>query len=179
MKLRKILAEHHASIVSRWTEAVFATYAEKATENLRTNADPFTNPVGDMVREAAGELTDALEGRDIAVEDVKKALDRFIKIRAVQQFTPSQSVGVIYLLKPILREEIFPELERRDFADYLDLEARVDSLALIAFDMYCQNRELVAEIRVREIRAQYAQLKRWAQALNRDAPLGEFSGCGN
>ncbi len=180
MKLSKILQEHANSLISGWTEAVFSSYPEKASALLKGNADPFTNPVASMVREAAAALLKALAGEDIDINATKDSLERFIKIRAVQQFSPSESIGVIYLLKPLLRKEILPLTEKgRAFHDYLELESRVDTLALLAFDMYTRDREKVAEIRIDEIRKQYAQLKRWAQQLNEKAPLGTFVGCGN
>ena len=40
-----------------------------------------------------------------------------------------------------------------------------DSLTLLAFDMYVENREILAESRITEIRNQHAQLARWAQQL--------------
>ena len=41
----------------------------------------------------------------------------------------------------------------------------IDSLTLLAFDMYMENREILAESRITEIRNQHAQLARWAQQL--------------
>ncbi|MBQ7457485.1 MAG: RsbRD N-terminal domain-containing protein [Desulfovibrio sp.] len=179
MKLTKLLHEKHEELEALWVDAVFKTYSEKAIPHLSSNADPFTNPVGNMVKEAAHCLFSALSLDDITIDAVKQALDRFVKIRAVQDFTPSQSVGVIYLIKPLLRSHILPAVDQHQLSDYLDLESRVDTLALLAFDMYTKDRETVAQIRIKEIRNQYAQLKRWAQHFNAQAPLGTFTGCGN
>ncbi len=177
VKLADILTEKREEIISLWVEAVLSTYPETAF--LRTNRDPFTNPVGNMIKEAAQGLFSAVVGETVDTDAVKKALDRFIKIRAVQTFTPSQSVGVIFLLKPILRKTIAQLVPQSSLGDYLDLESRVDTLALLAFDLYMKDREKLADIRIKEIRDQYAQLKRWAQNLNDQAPLGTFIGCGN
>ncbi len=177
MQTAKLLANLKDSLAEQWTLAVFASYPEKSLPFLKTQRDPFTNPVASMIREAAGTLFEAIAGEDLDVEKVKTSLERFVKIRAVQEFTPSQAVGVIYLLKPLLRKELLPSMGS-DLAGYLEMESRVDTLALLAFDMYMTDKERVAEIRVTEIRNQYAQLKRWAQHLNAQAPLGEFAGCG-
>ena len=180
MKVAKLIEESRNELARQWCEAVFASYAEKTQGFLRGNSDPFTNPMGSMIHEAADILITALANEDCSIEQVKQALDRFIKIRAVQQFTPSQSVGVLYLLKPILRSLILPKMEKgRLLKEYLELEARLDSLVLLAFDLYCKDRETLSEIRIKEIRNQYAQLKKWAQQLNSEAPLGTFVGCGN
>jgi hypothetical protein len=48
----------------------------------------------------------------------------------------------------------------------------VDSLTLLAFDMYMEDREILAQSRITEIRNQYAQLARWAQKLEGGSPDG-------
>jgi hypothetical protein len=152
------------TIVSLWTEAVYALYPFETTGFLRTKKDPFANPVADMTREAGSAVYDAVAGADIKVEDMKNALDRFVKWRAAQQESPSRGIGVLLLMKPILREHILPGLAGQgNLKDYLDAESRLDTLALLAFDMYMAARERLMEARVKEMRLRYAQLERWAQ----------------
>lgn len=180
MNLDQLFAEYKEQLTKGWIEAALATYPQKSQNLIRTNLDPFTNPVGNMLLEAATGLIRALSGQEINIEDVKNALERLIKIRAVQTLSASQSVGIIYLLKPLLRQYILRHVKNdNDLSTYLELESRVDTLALLAFDLYVKDREIVAENRVKEIRNQYAELKRWAQKLNASAPLGSFVGCGN
>ena len=172
MKAIDVFRKHKGEIVRLWTEAVFDTYPFETTGFLRTRQDPFGNPVAHMTREAASALYDAATGEHVEVESTRKALDRFVKLRAVQKFPPSQSLGIFSLMKPILREHLLPELlERGELSAYFDTEARLDSLTLLAFDMYMQNREILAESRITEIRSQHAQLPRWAQALENGKPL--------
>ncbi|MBQ4566695.1 MAG: RsbRD N-terminal domain-containing protein [Desulfovibrio sp.] len=162
----EIFRAHKKEVVAAWVEAVFATYPFETTGFLRTKQDPFGNPVAHMTREAASTLFDAVAGEDMHPPTVKNALDRFIKLRAVQKFLPSQSLAVIHAMKPILREQVLPKMQDvGQLAAYLEAESRLDSLALLAFDMYCEARETVAEARIKEIRNQHAQLARWAQRL--------------
>lgn len=170
MKTIDIFRRHRDEVTRLWTEAVFSTYPLETNGFLRTRDDPFCNPVAHMTREAAGALYDAAIGESVSVASTKAALDRFVKLRAVQKFTPSQSLGVFSLMKPILRKHVLPDLGRK-LDEYLDVESRIDSLTLLAFDMYVQDRETLAESRITEIRTQYAQLARWAQKLNRSSPL--------
>lgn len=129
-----------------WTEAVYSTYPFETTGFLRTKQDAFGNPVANMTKEAAGTLYDAVAGEEVEVATVKNALERFVKLRAVQTFTPSQGLGVFYLMKPLLRERILPELaEQGELDAYLTAESRLDSLALLAFDIYTAARETLAE----------------------------------
>ncbi|MBO4301604.1 MAG: RsbRD N-terminal domain-containing protein [Desulfovibrio sp.] len=172
MKAIECFRNHKEEMVRLWTEAVFKTYPLETTGFLRTKKDPFGNPVADMTQEAASALYDAIIGESVDIEATRKALDRFIKLRAVQKFTPSQGLGVFSLMKPLLRKHVLPELlAPRKLSEYLEVESRLDSLTLLAFDMYVKDREIVAESRITEIRNQYAQLARWAQKLNAASPL--------
>lgn len=166
MDSREILARHRQEIVSGWVEGVFATYPLETTGFLRTKHDPFTNPVAHMTREAGFVLYDAMAGEETDPDAVRKALDRFIKLRAVQKFNPGESMAVFYLMKPLLREKVLPEMRNAGLMDeYLETESRLDTLTLLAFDMYVNNRDLLAESRIREIRNQHAQLAKWAAQL--------------
>lgn len=166
MDALEIFRSHKKEVVEGWAEAVFATYPLETTGFLRTKNDPFTNPVAHMTRQAASTLYDAIAGEDIEQDAVKTSLERFVKLRAVQKFSPGASMAVFYLMKPLLREHILPELEKIGFLeDYLDAEARLDTLVLLAFDIYSNARDTLAESRIKEIKNQYAQLAKWAQKL--------------
>lgn len=174
MRSLKILRAHREEVINSWVEAVFATYPLETTGFLRTRSDPFTNPVAHMTREAAGILFDAVAGEEVEAATVRASLDRFVKLRAVQKFAPSQSLAVFYLMKPILREKVMPEMRLKGLLDdYLAAESRLDTLALLAFDIYSEARETVAELRVRETKNQYAQLARWAQRLENGPATAE------
>lgn len=156
------------TLLTRWTDAVFSTYPFETKGFLRTKKDPFGNPVANMTREAAATLYDAVAGGEAEPEGIKAALDRFVKLRAVQDFTPSQALGVIFLLKPLMRELVLPTMQGQGaLAEYLEAESRLDSLCLLAFDMYMHDREIVAQNRINETKNRYAQLERWAQRIER------------
>lgn len=169
-KALELLRSYKKEAIAEWVNAVFATYPIETHGFLRTSHDPFTNPVAHMTREAANILFDAMIGEEVDSERVKNSLDRFVKLRAVQKFNPGQNMAVFYLLKPILRKLALPEmLKKGQLEAYLEAESRLDSLALLAFDIYIKARETIAESRIREIRNQHAQLARWAQQLE-DGP---------
>ncbi len=155
-----ILRDLKKETVDGWVEAVFATYPLETTGFLRTKNNPFTNPVAHMTREAADILFDAIIGEDIETDK------RFGKLRAVQKGEPSKSLGVLYVMKPILRKTALPAMRKANLlSEYLECESRLDTVALLAFDIYMRARETLAESRIREIKNQYAQLARWAQKL--------------
>lgn len=166
MDALEILRNHKKEMASKWTEAVFATYPIETTGFLRTRNDPFTNPVAHMTRQAADAIIDALNGEEVDQDEVKRAVERFIKLRAVQKFSPGQSMAVFYLMKPILRETVLPDmLANGRLQEYLEMESRLDTIALLAFDLYTASRETICEARIKEIRNQHSQLAKWAQRL--------------
>lgn len=158
-------------VLEEWINAIFDTYPLQTTGFLRTQKDPFTNPVADMTREAATTVYEAVSGWDKKPDDVRRAIDRFIHMRAVQTFLPSQAMLVFYLLKPLLRKHVMPEMQKAGrLKDYLEAESRLDTIVLLGFDMYTKSREVVAQNRIDEIKNQHAQLVRWAQRVG-GAPL--------
>lgn len=166
MKAQDLFRKRKSEIVRLWADEVFNTYPFETTGFLRTREDPFSNPVAHMTKEAADALYDAMAGEHVEPGHTKMALERFIKLRAVQKFSPSQGLGVFFLMKPILREHLLPEfIALGDVAPYMEAESRLDSLTLLAFDMYTEAREVLANLRITEIRNQHAQLARWAQRL--------------
>jgi hypothetical protein len=149
MGLSEALAAKREAVLERWFRAVLATYPEETARFLAGGADPFANPVGHTVREGLGRLYDRFVA-DVPVSELSSAIDGIVRIRAVQEFTPSAAVGFVYTLRKILREELAEA--SLDPAGREALEDGVDRLALVAFDVYMQCREKIFEIRVREIR---------------------------
>ncbi|MBD5642021.1 MAG: hypothetical protein HDQ91_06345 [Desulfovibrio sp.] len=168
MDAREILRNHKKAVVDKWVEAVFTTYPLETGGFLRTRNDPFTNPVAHMTRQAANAIYDALAGEEVDEAEVKAAVDRFVKLRAVQKFSPGESLAVFYLMKPALRELALGEmLAANQLDEYLAAESRLDTIALLAFDIYAKARETLAESRIKEIKNQHSQLAKWAQRLER------------
>lgn len=168
MDAQAILRNHKKEVADKWVEAVFATYPLETTGFLRTRNDPFSNPVAHMTRQAASAIYDAIAGEEVDAEEVKGAIERFVKLRAVQKFGPGQSMAVFYLMKPILRAAVLPEaLTQNQLDAYLAMESRLDTIVLLAFDLYASARDSVAEARIKEIKNQHSQLAKWAQRLER------------
>ena len=151
-------------ILAEWNAAVFASYPLDTTGLLRTREDQFRNPGGHAIRLALEEIYMAVSGELSSERLMRSSLEMFVKLRAVQHFTTVQALGVIYLLKPLLRERILPACLQNGLIDaYLEAESRLDAAALLACDIYVASREQVFEERIGEIKRQHAQLIRWAQ----------------
>ena len=98
-----------------------------------------------------GGLSSLFDGIVRATDTASMApiLDSIVRMRAVQDFTASQAVAFIFLLKPIIRAELMSEIAR--FPNELAaLEARIDEAALLAFDLFMKCREQIYAIRANE-----------------------------
>ncbi len=168
------MAESKDGLLPLWISAFLASYPLSSTGFIRTNSDPFANPVGKVTRESLDVLYDACAGEDCDPDVVKSALFKLIQLRAVQDFTPSQTLGPLRHLKTLVSEKILepslsgPETDAAAVAhEFCEMEARVDSLLLLGLDMYAERREKVFRIRVDEIKRSQSQVLRWAK-LRRD-----------
>ena len=101
--------------------------------------------------------------RDILI----KHLDKIISIRAIQDLSPSKAVAFIFLLKTAIRKELQQEiLEKGILEELLELESRIDGLALLCFDIYMKRREKLYEIRTNEAKTRVSGLLRKAELLS-------------
>lgn len=168
-----ITPELKGKISSKWSEFIYATYPFDTTGFLRSRKNEFANPVGHATEKAVGIMVDAICGEEMADGIVESALADLIRVRAIQQFTPEQATGIIFCVKPLLRELILPTLfETEKFKTFLEMESRVDSLCLMAFRMYSEDRERMHMLKVDEYKRRYAQIIRRAEMIV-EGPAGE------
>lgn len=168
MNITELCSSRKQALVERWVNSFFASYPLDSKGFLRTRRDRFANPVGETTRMAAELLFDAAAGADADPNTVRQALHDLLWIRAVQDMPPSKAVGALYLLKDELRRDVLPAWldavsERKQaLSEYLAVESRIDTLGLMALDMYSDARERVFRIRVEEIKHSQSQLIRLA-----------------
>jgi RsbT co-antagonist protein rsbRD N-terminal domain len=128
-------------LVEQWFAQTLESYPQLTARFLATEKDPFRNPVGHALRDGMMVLVQELLG-GMDREQVTRALDEIMHIRVVQDFTPSQAVGFVFLVRAILLGTNPPRPAM--------VGARVDQLALMAFDQYMKCREHIAQVRVNE-----------------------------
>lgn len=161
MDLIQRLTQDRDRLVDRWAELILETYPPETQEVWRKQSDRFANPVGAAINDSARDLFDAFLQWDDA-ECVAEALDQLVRIRTVQNFKPSQALCFVYLLKKVLRETYMKKLAQCDgLEELMGLETRIDTMGLIALDLYTQAREKIFQMRVNEVkRAQHNLLRR-------------------
>jgi hypothetical protein len=152
MSLPELLHDKRSAILGRWKELTLQVYAEESARFIKSEKDRFNNPVGQAINSGLETLYDGLTGGRPA-EEMEQALDGIVRIRAVQDLSPAEAVGFVFLLKRAIREEAGDALAGAEALTELSvLESRIDSIALAAFGIYMRCRERIYEIRVTEIK---------------------------
>ncbi|MDY6905079.1 MAG: RsbRD N-terminal domain-containing protein [Thermodesulfobacteriota bacterium] len=150
MGLDELIAKNKKTILKQWFDCVAESYARQTEAFLSREKDRFANPVAGTVTESLEKVLDGI-CQSADTETFKQALDGIIRVRAVQSFSPSESVAFIFLLKPIIRQL----LEKNGAADAKTLsrlDDTISGLALVGFDKYMECREKIYELRAFEIR---------------------------
>jgi hypothetical protein len=156
MKLEDVLAKKRATIVKKWFDHVVDTYPTDTSRFLKSQKDPFANPVGNTTREGLGALFADLQAETLDTAAAADHLDPIIRIRAVQHFSPGRATGFVFAIKSIVRGHLGGLGADRELADALAaFDGRVDQLCLIAFDCYMKCREKIYQIQASEQRNRF------------------------
>ncbi|MDI1471832.1 MAG: RsbRD N-terminal domain-containing protein [Thermodesulfovibrio sp.] len=147
MPINDLLSKKRQSIINKSFELTIATYPEESQTFLREKSTQFTNPVGYTIYHAIEQIIDKIISNE-PIENFILPLEEIIRIRAVQDFTPSQAVGFIFLIKKALQDELEKDFESSQILDFL---SRVDSLALVAFDIFMKYREKIYDLKSKEL----------------------------
>jgi hypothetical protein len=164
--LKELLFNKKSSIVSKWTEMTLDTYASESSKFLKSEKNQFSNPVGKTICKNISSIYDEIINNESS-DEISSLLCDIIKIRAIQDFSPSQAVEFIFLLKNIIQDELENELKvdivHREYCEFM---YKIDKAALNAFDLYMECREKIHQIRINEIRYKLLKLVEPADGSN-------------
>jgi hypothetical protein len=158
MSCQAALREKRATLLSRWRDRIFESYPSEAARFFRDERDQFKNPVGHSIHHATEVLFDAivLNQPQAGVAD---ALEGMVRVRAVQDLSPSQAVAFVFQLKQVLREGLAEEVPGAKLGGGLGpLFDRIDGLAAMAFDTYVRCLARIHTIRLNELKRRTAVL---------------------
>jgi hypothetical protein len=121
---------------------------------LQREKNQFANPVRNTIVTSIEKIFEAIINK-VDLDINYPGLEEIIKLRAVQDFSPSESLSFLFYLKNIIRKE----LEKNNQIDamgneFFAFENEIDNLLALAFDIYTHCRNKIYEIRLREIKSQ-------------------------
>ena len=166
MNLESFLLRQRSSVINKWVDCVVATYAPETARLLKKETNQFANPVGHTIHHGIEAVYDELlRGWD--GEKLASHLDRILRIRAVQEFSPAQAISFVFHLKQIVRDELQQHIKEIQIpaSEVAAFEAKVDDLALLAFGIYTQCRERLYEVRLTEFKTRTYRLLQRANLL--------------
>ncbi len=147
-----LIAKHRKKIVKRWFDVVLETYPEETVRFVKSEKNPFLNPVGAAIKEGIDGIVDWLLDDERSQDGVNSFLDRIIRIRAVQEFKPSEALKFVADLKSIFREVMNDAGEVLSNKGFHEFDQVVDGLIMNALDIYFECREKIFELRVQEVK---------------------------
>jgi len=156
--MNDLVEQNREIILSKWFNETIGTYPADSAGFLERKKNQFQNPIGHTVSSSIEQIFDEL----VSTMDRDKllaALDGIVRIRSVQDFSPSQAVAFVFLLKNVIRELVEGETDTPEVTtDLRDFESRIDRVALLAFDKYMECREKLYEIKANEMTRRTSRL---------------------
>lgn len=152
MALIDLISDKKSDILERWRELVFGSYVPETARFLKSQKDRFANPIAyQLTRGLTGILEIFLHNKEAG--QAVAQFDEVLSLKALQDAAPSRAMAFIFVLKPVIREVLAQELQDTAMAaEMLELEARLDGLALLGFDAFMQRREKLCEVRISEVK---------------------------
>jgi hypothetical protein len=162
-RIEEILLGKKREIIKKCINLTIETYPQETSELLKREEDRFLNPAGFTIRSEIENIFDEVIGA-MDPERLAASLENVIRIRAIQNFAPSEAISFVYLLKRSIREELGAKTawdvgrgtwdgKSTPEVGWVELDERIDRIALMAFDVYMRCREKVYEIRLKEMKA--------------------------
>ena len=167
MAIEQRLLQNKKKLVRQWFDMLAGTYPLETVRLLKKETSQFANPVGHTFLVAIEEILEEFLGQNNA-EAMWPLLDKVIRIRAIQDFSPSSSLAFIFGLKTIALKVLEEDLAAGvvDREELSDFDRKVDALALSAFDVYMRCRENLFEVRMTEVKNRTHRLLKRAEIIS-------------
>ncbi len=151
MDLQKYITENRQKLVEKWIASVVETYPADSVKFFKNTKNPFDNPVGSTIKRSIDLLFSQVIKQKMDLAAANEAMDPIVRLRAVQEFTPSRAISFIFNIKHLLREELGKQLPDKSVERFLeDVESNVDEMILIALDTYGKCREKIYLLRINQ-----------------------------
>ena len=159
MDFEQYLKKNKQKVVDAWIASVIATYPADAVKFFKDTKDPFANPVGSTIKRSLGLLFAQVVKKKMDLAAVNEALDLIIRLRAVQEFSPSQAISFIFSIKHLLRKSLDNYRSDKGVELFLeDVASNVDELILIAVDIYGKCRDKIYSLRINQAKESVKKL---------------------
>ena len=175
--LNKIMQEKHDELLNEWFEQAIAAYPAESHKYFVKVKKDFTNPVGSNIYRSMGHLLEELAG-DRDAGKLYQHLEMILKIRAVQDLKPSKALAFLPSFKDLVQKVLANEIRSGQISrdELEDLFTDIDTLMLIAFDLYSESKDMLYNLRIAQIKETNDILQK-ANLLNESVDTSTFMRC--
>ena len=151
MELQKYLTENRRKLVDQWVASVIETYPSESVKFFKNTKDPFANPVGSTIKRSIDLLFSEIIKEKMDPVVVNEAMDPIVRLRAVQQFSPSQAIAFVFSIKHLLQKALAKNQSDKQVASFLSkVASNTEELILTAIDIYGKCREKIYTLRINQ-----------------------------
>jgi len=173
LTISDLLSKNRSAILKRWFDLIVETYPSDAATLMKKNRDAFTNPVCSTILREIEILFSAL-CEECDPKKMSGSLDSILKIRSVQDFSPSKAVEFVFLLKKAIGKVLKGDIEKEGVMEEWQMfQSKIDGMALQAFDIYVDCREKIYEIRAKQTRAEKEMAFKMMERMTHPTGKGE------
>lgn len=168
MELVDWLSQKKQDLVRSWIRITMEAYPTEALGVLKRSKDQFASPLSHIISKNIELLFDELL-KGVDAKRTSPILAEIVRIKAVQDFSPSEALQFVFDLKSVLfdhKDETI-EGEAMPYDQIRPMEQEIDNLAKLGFNIYVECREKLAEIRVNEIKNQTHMLVRRVNEMDK------------
>lgn len=178
-RLNQFMQQKHKELLKEWFEQAIAAYPVEAHKYFVRVDKDFANPVGSNIYRSMDHLLEELHG-DRDADKLYGHLEMILKIRAVQDMKPSKALAFLPSFKHLVLTVFKDEIKAGQItqADLDDLNTDIDTLMLIAFDLYSESKEQLSNLRIAQVKEMNAMLQK-ANLLNESVDTSTFMRCSN
>ncbi len=157
--------KNEEKILSLWLNEFLKHHGLDTVAVSRTVDDRFLNPAGHIIKAATSSLFKAIMGEEIEQEKILRDMRELLRLQAIQQLSPAQALFPLVAVKEHIYDIVNSLLTTKEaFVQYKEITGRLDTLMLMAFDIFTQDKEDLYRIRIKEVKNAQSQILRFAQA---------------
>jgi hypothetical protein len=151
MDLQKFITDNRQKLVEKWIAEVIATYSPESERFFKNTKDPFANPVGSTIKRSIDLLFTQVIKQKMDPTAVNEAMDPIVRLRAVQELSPTRAISFIFAIKHLFRKALDDHRQDKSVDRFLEeVSSNTDELILIAFDIYGKCREKIYLLRINQ-----------------------------
>lgn len=157
MEFQIIINKNKQEFIEKWYTLIMESYPKGAGSFFIEWKDQFSNPVGHAIHSEISLLFDSIINDDF--QQISDSLANILRIRAVQDFTPSQALSFIFQFKEIAMHYL--KKSNSDISDFIELDGMIDKVLGVGINIFVGLKEQLFEIKSNEVK------KRFSRAVDR------------